>query len=524
MQWYLKMQDISKPALDAVLNGDVNLIPSKFVNTYKHWMENVRDWCLSRQLWWGHRIPAWYDAKGNFVVAETLPEAKEKFKNQFPGSDTESITQDEDVLDTWASSWLWPISVFDGYQNPDNAEINYYYPTNDLVTAPEILFFWVARMIIAGYEYRNEKPFTNVYLTGIVRDKQGRKMSKSLGNSPEPLELINQYGADGVRVGMLLCSPAGNDLPFDESYCAQGRNFSNKIWNAFRLIKGWEVNPAVAQPSSSNAAVKWMEMRINEQVSIINDHYSKYRISDALMASYKMMWDDYCSWYLEIIKPEYIDGQSAPIDKRTYDNTLKFFEQLLQVLHPFMPFITEELWHAMNERKAGDDIIISSWPKTISPDVKILAQFEIAQAVITEVRNYRQQKNISPKESLELILKANNKEATPTGEFESTICKLANLTSIKYISGDKPANSSAFMVGMLECFIPFSASIDKLAERERLEKELEYARGFLHSVMVKLGNQKFIANAKPEIVASETKKKNDAEVKIKSIEEALSSL
>ena len=524
MQWYLKMKDISKPALDAVLNGEVNLIPAKFINTYKHWMENVRDWCLSRQLWWGHRIPAWYDEHGNFVVADSLAKAKELFKTNFPGKSAENLKQDEDVLDTWASSWLWPISVFDGIENPDNPEINYYYPTNDLITAPEILFFWVARMLIAGYEYKGQKPFTNVYLTGIVRDKQGRKMSKSLGNSPEPLELIKLYGADGVRVGMLMCSPAGNDLLYDDSYCSQGRNFANKIWNAFRLINGWEIDDSAKATSAGIAAINWFEQRMSEQVVRINDHFSKYRISDALMTSYKLVWDDFCSWYLEIIKPDFIDGKSAPIDRTTFEKTQLFFEQLLQLLHPFMPFITEELWHSMKDRKEGDDIIISSWPSLSVFDEQVISRFEIAQALITEVRNYRKQKNISPKETLDLKILTNNGSTSPLGDFETIVHKLANLSSLQYISGNKPSNSSAFLVGTMECFIPFSESIDRDAERIRLEKELDYSRGFLQSVMIKLGNKKFIDNAKPEIIASETKKKQDAELKIKSIEAALASL
>ena len=524
MQWYLKMKDISQPALNAIVNGEVNLIPAKFINTYKHWMENVRDWCLSRQLWWGHRIPAWYDEQGNYVVADSLPAAKEIFKTKFPGKSTENLKQDEDVLDTWASSWLWPISVFDGIENPDNVEINYYYPTNDLITAPEILFFWVARMIIAGYEYKDQKPFTNVYLTGIVRDKQGRKMSKSLGNSPEPLELIKQFGADGVRVGMLFCSPAGNDLLFDESYCSQGRNFANKIWNAFRLINGWEIDESAKASAAGIAAIKWFEQRMNEQVALINDHFSKYRISDALMTSYKLVWDDFCSWYLEIIKPDFIDGQPSPIDRSTFEKTQLFFEQLLQILHPFMPFITEELWHSMKDRKAGNDIIISSWPSITPYDQNVISHFEIVQALITEVRNYRKQKNISPKESLELKIVSNNGTPSLLEDFETIILKLANLSSLLYISGNKPSNSSAFMVGTMECFIPFSESIDRDAERNRLEKELEYTRGFLQSVMIKMGNKKFIENAKPEIIANETKKKQDAELKITLIEAALAAL
>ncbi|MEP7264438.1 MAG: valine--tRNA ligase [Bacteroidota bacterium] len=523
MQWYLKMKDISKPALDAVVNGEVNLIPSKFVNTYKHWMENVRDWCLSRQLWWGHRIPAWYNADGEFEVCATVDEAVVKFKSRNINVTAAELKQEEDVMDTWASSWLWPISVFDGFANPDNADIKYYYPTNDLVTAPEILFFWVARMIIAGYEYKGEKPFTNVYLTGIVRDKQGRKMSKSLGNSPDPLDLIEKYGADGVRMGMLLCSPAGNDLPFDESFCEQGRNFSNKIWNSFRLIQGWKVDYEAEQPETRKKAITWLENRIAEQLAVINDHFSKYRISDALMASYKLVWDDYCAWYLEAIKPEFINGESLPIDAATYNASCAFFEQLLTILHPFMPFITEELWHAVKERKEGDDIIITSWPKTDKYDKDLLAQFELCKSLISEIRNYRQQKNISPKQPLQLYIMEPAKNTVHPGDFNSIIKRLANISVLQYIL-EPPANCSAFLVDSLECFIPYGDTVDKDAERERLQKELEYAEGFLKSVMNKLGNEKFISNAKPEIIASETKKRIDAESKIDAIKSALSSL
>jgi valyl-tRNA synthetase len=524
MQWYLKMKDISKPALDAVVNGEVNLIPGKFINTYKHWMENVRDWCLSRQLWWGHRIPAWYNTAGDFEVCATAEEAVVKFKARNINVTVADLKQEEDVMDTWASSWLWPISVFDGYAHPDNAEIKYYYPTNDLVTAPEILFFWVARMIIAGYEYTGKKPFTNVYLTGIVRDKQGRKMSKSLGNSPDPLDLIEKYGADGVRVGMLLCSPAGNDLLFDESYCEQGRNFSNKIWNSFRLIQGWKVSKEAKQTVASKQAITWMQQRISEQLTIINDHYSKYRISDALMATYKLVWDDYCAWYLEIIKPEYINSESAPIDETTYSATQNFFEQILKILHPFMPFITEELWHTVRERKSGDDIIIAKWPEIKAYDKKLLSEFELTKSLISEIRNYRQQKSISPKQELELFIMEPAKDAIHPGEFDTIIKRLANLSTFKYINGSQPADCSAFLVDSLECFIPYGDIIDKDAERDRLQKELEYAQGFLQSVMNKLGNEKFISNAKPDIIASETRKRQDAESKIEAIKAALSTL
>jgi valyl-tRNA synthetase len=392
-QWFVKMKDFSKPALDAVMDGDVKLYPEKFVNTYRHWMENVHDWCISRQLWWGQRIPAWYDKSGNNVVCKTLEEAFVLIKEKNPAVKLEDIQQDNDVLDTWFSSWLWPISVFDGFKDPNNKDINYYYPTNDLVSAPEILFFWIARMIIAGYEYRGQKPFSNVYLTGIVRDKLGRKMSKSLGNSPDPLDLIEKYGADGVRAGMLFSSPAGNDLPFDESLVEQGRNFSNKIWNALRLVKGWEIDANLEQPSSSIVAINWFESRLAETLTEINDHYNKLRISDALMSTYKLIWDDFCSWYLEMIKP----GYEQPIDLKTLTQTKVFFEKLMQMLHPFMPFITEELWHTLNERTEGDDIIISSWPVVSPVNENILSSMNDVFEIISGIRNFRKSQNIAQK-------------------------------------------------------------------------------------------------------------------------------
>lgn len=514
MQWYLKMKEISKPALDAVVKGEINLIPGKFINTYKHWMENVRDWCLSRQLWWGHRIPAWYDKEGNYVVARTEEEAFKKFKIQNAEFRIENMHQDEDVLDTWASSWLWPISVFDGIENPENTDINYYYPTNDLVTAPEILFFWVARMIIAGYEYRNEKPFTNVYLTGIVRDKLGRKMSKSLGNSPEPLELISKYGADGVRMGMLLCSPAGNDLPFDESYCEQGRNFSNKIWNAFRLIKGFIVDDTLVQSEINKLATEWFTNRFNEQLEIINDSYTKYRISEVLMTTYKLFWDDYCAWYLEIIKPEF----GKPIDKSTFDTTILFFENLLKTLHPFMPFISEELWHLIKDRKEMDCLIVAPFPKTEKSDSVIVSQFETIKNIVTAIRSLRQEKNISPKHPLELIVKNNF-----NSRLSGVICRLANLSTIGNAE-NKIEKSFSLHVNNLELYIPVPGTLDFDAEKERLNKELEYNKGFLESVIRKLSNKNFISRAKPEIIAGEQKKKSDAEAKIKSLEEQINSL
>jgi valyl-tRNA synthetase len=543
MQWFLKMDTISKPALENVLNGEIKLIPEKFTNTYKHWMENVHDWCISRQLWWGQQIPAWYDNKGNTVVAKTHEEALQKYQIQHPTSNIQTLKQDEDVLDTWFSSWLWPISVFDGFKNPDGADIKYYYPTNDLVTAPEILFFWVARMIIAGYEYRGEKPFTNVYLTGIVRDKQGRKMSKSLGNSPDPIELIEKYGADGVRVGMLLCSPAGNDLPFDESMCEQGRNFSNKIWNAFRLINGWEVasdfNSAgnfnnagelpetsnwIPQPQSSKVAIEWFNAKFNDQLDQINDLYSKYRMSEALMTTYKLVWDDFCAWYLEMIKPEFVDGKSLPVDKETYDATIIFFEKILKILHPFMPFITEEIWHLIKKRSEEDCIIVSEWPKEEYWDYNLILYFEQAKSVITKIRNIRKQKNIPLKEKLKLfVLEKKENGIQINDHYQNIFIKLCNLESVEDTSV-RLENTYSFIERDDEYFIPLPQSIDKEIERDRLKKDLDYSKGFLKSVEIKLSNEKFVANAKPEMIANEKKKQADAEAKIKAIEEQLMSL
>lgn len=515
MQWFLKMDTVSKPALENVLNGEVKLIPEKFINTYKHWMENVHDWCISRQLWWGQRIPAWYDASGNYVVAKTETEALKAFaeKNISP----KKITQDEDVLDTWFSSWLWPISVFDGFKNPDGKDINYYYPTNDLVTAPEILFFWVARMLIAGYEYRNEKPFTNVYLTGIVRDKQGRKMSKSLGNSPDPLHLIEKFGADGVRVGMLLSSPAGNDLLFDESLCEQGRNFANKIWNAFRLITSFE--PDKNKPAD-DAAINWFASRFNEQLNIINEHYEKYRMSDALMATYKLIWDDFCAWYLEMIKPEFVDGKAQTISQKTLDATLEFTEQILKVLHPWMPFITEELYHLMKNREANDCIIVASWPKAEKADAVVLKNFTMASEIITQVRNIRNAKSISPKVDLKLNIRGIEEDL---GAFKNSIMKMANLSSLEFVT-EVPERSIAFLAHQFECYIPFSENVNADDEKKRLSEELNYNLGFLKSVQSKLANEKFVSNAKPEVVAVERKKMNDAEAKIKALQQQLENL
>ncbi|HXD92113.1 MAG TPA: valine--tRNA ligase, partial [Bacteroidia bacterium] len=518
MQWFLKMDTISKPALENVLNENIKLIPEKFINTYKHWMENVHDWCISRQLWWGQRIPAWYDNKGNTVVCKTKEEAIEKLK-------TQDVRQDEDVLDTWFSSWLWPITVFDPHvikngKDKANKDLQYYYPTNDLVTAPEILFFWVARMIIAGYEYMDEKPFTNVYLTGIVRDKLGRKMSKSLGNSPDPLDLITKYGADGVRVGMLLCSPAGNDLMFDESYCEQGRNFANKVWNAFRLIKGFEVAD-IPQPAVCKTSIEWFTNKFSEQLVIINDYYSKHRMSDALMATYKLVWDDFCAWYLEMIKPEFIDGKAQPIDKATYDATISFLENILKALHPWMPFISEEIWHLLQDRSDKDCIIVAQWPTIKNENKIITTHFEVVMEVITNIRNVRKQKNISPKEKLQVFEKVNKGEIIKI--YDDIIIKLCNLSSFEYVTA-KVDNAFSFNVSHAEFYIPLTQDLDVDAEKERIAKELEYNKGFLKSVQVKLANERFVANVKPEILENEKKKQADAEAKIKALEEQLKML
>lgn len=520
MQWFLKMDKISKPALDAVLEGEVKLIPDKFVNTYKHWMENVHDWCISRQLWWGQQIPAWYDTKGNFVVAKTHEEALIKYKSSFPDSIITSLKQDDDVVDTWFSSWLWPISVFDGFKDPENADIKYYYPTNDLVTAPEILFFWVARMIIAGYEYRGHKPFTNVYLTGIVRDKLGRKMSKSLGNSPDPLDLIAKNGADAVRMGMLLTSPAGNDLPFDESLIEQGRNFNNKIWNAFRLIKGFEIDATKAQPENSVLAGNWFESRFNQQLEVINDLYSKYRMSEVLMTTYKLVWDDFCAWYLEMIKPDFVEGKALPVDTATYQQCITFFGNLLKLLHPFMPFITEELWHLVENRKEKECILISSWPEQGKVDQELLQEFSKASEIIQQVRNIRNQKGLSPKESLQLYV---NTQEELNLKFNSIIKKSANLSLIEK-SNEKPASAHSFMVGTTEFFVPMAQSVDLEAEKMKYLAELNYLKGFLETVNKKLSNEKFVANAKPEVIANERKKMEDTQKKISIIQEQMAAL
>jgi valyl-tRNA synthetase len=520
MQWFCKMEEMAKPALDYVLKGEIKLIPDKFINTYRHWMENVRDWNISRQLWWGQQIPAWYLPNGQFVIAKTREEAFEEAKNlksQISDLKSEDLVQDEDVLDTWFSSWLWPISVFDGFKDPNNADINYYYPTNDLVTAPEILFFWVARMIMAGHEFRGQAPFKNVYLTGIVRDKLGRKMSKSLGNSPDPLSLIEKFGADGVRVGMLLCSPAGNDLMFDESYCEQGRNFANKIWNAFKLIKGWEVDESLK--NDNQVAIDWFESRFNQALTEIESNFEQFRLSEALMTTYKLVWDDFCAWYLEMIKPVY----QHPIDRETYDKTIAFFEDILKILHPFMPFITEELWHdeLFGERSELDCCIVAQLPEYGQINTRLLDDVENVKQIITQVRNIRNAKQISPKEKLALSVKANSGVAYKN--YELIITRLGNISAFDFVT-DKVPQSAGFMVSTDEFYVPLNESIDPVAECAKLQKEKEYLTGFLKAVNSKLGNERFMSNAKPDIIEVELKKKADAEAKLKILEESLSAL
>jgi valyl-tRNA synthetase len=520
LQWFLKMKEITRPAHEHVMSDDIQLIPSKFKNIYNHWMSNVRDWCISRQLWWGHRIPAWYDDKGDHVVAKTEAEAIRLYKEKKGTTSTPILTQDADVMDTWFSSWLWPIAVFDTTVfkdgNKGNKDLNYYYPTNDLVTAPEILFFWVARMIIAGYEYRGKMPFKNVYLTGIVRDKLGRKMSKSLGNSPDPLDLIATFGADAVRTGMLFSSPAGNDLLYDEKLIEQGRNFANKIWNAFRLVKGWTTD-STPQADGPRISVDWFESRFNQALTDLDDHFSKFRISDALHLIYKLVWDDFCSWYLEMIKPEF----GKPIDQTTYSRTIGFFEGVLKVLHPFMPFITEELWNELTQRKERECIIVASWPAPKAYNENILAEAAFAFDVITELRNTRNTKGISPKEALKLLV--NSKDQSLLRSFRPIIQKLSNLSEIK-IASQKVNNATSFMVKSTEFFVPMEGKIDTEKEREAILKDLEYQRGFMISVDKKLSNEKFVSSAPPKVIEMERKKKSDAEAKIKALEESLARL
>ncbi len=519
-QWFLKMKELAQPALDAVLEKEVALVPEKFINTYRHWMENVRDWNISRQLWWGHQIPAYYygDAKEDYVVAETkedaLKLAKEKSNNQ--DLKLEDLRQDPDALDTWFSSWLWPMSVFNGILEPDNKEINYYYPTNDLVTAPEILFFWVARMIIAGYEYRGEKPFNNVYLTGIVRDKQRRKMSKSLGNSPDPLMLIDKYGADGIRVGMLLSSPAGNDLMFDEDLCKQGSGFVNKIFNASRLILGWEVDENKDQPDYAKTAIDWYEAKFQKALVELEDHYSKYRMSDALMTTYKLIWDDFCSWFLEMIKPPY----GEKIDGTTFKSAVSILENNLKVLHPFVPFISEEIWQNISERSIDEALIISKWPEQYDVNASIIEDFNKVTEVISGIRTIRKEKNISFKDTIEV--KVINTEKL-SDKYNSIIAKMGNLSTIETVN-ESVDGALSFRVKSNEYFIPMAGSIDVDAEIEKLKAELDYTEGFLKSVQKKLSNERFVNNAPEQVVAVEKKKQSEAEAKIETIKASLASL
>lgn len=525
LQWFCKMGEMAVPALEYVNNGDIKLIPDKFINTYRHWMENVKDWCISRQLWWGQQIPAFYAPNGDVEVAKTAEQALAAFRakdEKYADLNITDLTQDEDVVDTWFSSWLWPISVFDpsvcgNPENKGNADFQYYYPTNDLVTAPEILFFWVARMIMAGHEFTGEIPFKNVYLTGIVRDKIGRKMSKSLGNSPDPLDLITQYGADGVRVGMLLSSPAGNDIMFDESSCEQGRNFGNKIWNAFRLVKGWEVDNTLENPNKKSIA--WFEARFNEALAQIESNFDQYRLNEALMDTYKLVWDDFCAWYLEMVKPAY----QQPIDAETLQATVNFFERILKLLHPFMPFITEELWHdeIFGERTAKDCCIVAQLDNANPFDEKLLKEVEIIKQVVSEIRNIRNSKQISPKEVLTLFVQVNSE--IDFNLYQNIIFKLANISELNYTE-EKLTACASFLAGRDEFYIPLEGNIDVEAEKEKINKEIEYLHGFLKAVNAKLSNERFVQNAKPEIVANEQNKKADAEAKIKILEETLAAL
>ncbi len=518
LQWFVDMKELAQPALENVMNGNIKFHPDKLKNTYKHWMDNVKDWCISRQLWWGHQIPAWYFGAGSedYVVAKTADEAMQLAAVKAGRTISISeLKQDEDVLDTWFSSWLWPISVFDGLTNPGNEEIKYYYPTNDLVTAPEIMFFWVARMIIAGYEYMGDIPFKNVYYTGIVRDKLGRKMSKSLGNSPDPIELIEKYGADGVRMGVLISSPAGNDLPFDSSQCEQGRNFTNKIWNAYRLVSAWDVRE-IEQPKSSIKAIEWFDAKFNQELAIINDLFDKFRISEALMAIYKLVWDDFCSWYLEMIKP----GYEQPIDSKTIESTKDFFEQILKVIQPFTPFIAEEIWHLIRERKEGDDIIIAEWPKVKAVNQAVLDSFTKGEEVIINIRNVRKQNNIANKVKMDLFIKKNNEIDS---SFDSVIVKMGNLSLLEYTE-TAISNANSFIVNSNEYYIPFGDSIDIEAEKAKLKEELDYTKGFLNSVQKKLQNEKFMAGAPDQVVVMERKKEAEALSKIAVLEEKITSL
>ncbi|MBQ5595687.1 MAG: valine--tRNA ligase, partial [Rikenellaceae bacterium] len=513
MQWFLSMQELAEPATRAVLENEIKFVPEKYKNIYRHWMENIKDWCISRQLWWGQRIPAYYLPKGGYVVAETAEQALElaRAKAGDESLQLSDLRQDEDVLDTWFSSWLWPISVFDGIRNPENEEIKYYYPTNDLVTGPDIIFFWVARMIMAGYEYRGQMPFRNVYFTGIVRDKIGRKMSKQLGNSPDPLDLIAQYGADGVRVAMMLCSSAGNDLMFDDSLCEQGRNFGNKIWNAYKLVCGWSVDAAREQSECNRLSIEWFEHRLAAAQMQIEKDFAAYRISDALLVAYRLFWDEFSGWLLEMVKPAYGDA----IDECTLKAVKSIFERLMQMLHPFMPFLTEEIWQDIAERKEGESICVSEVKVAVEADEKLLARFELAKEVISAVRNVRKQKNLPNKDAL--TLKVIVDENYPA-EYEAVIKKMANLTEVERVE-EKDATAAAFIVKTTQYFVPLGGLIDVEAERQKMGEELTYLEGFLASVMKKLSNERFVSSAPEKVVANERAKKADAEAKIAAIKE-----
>ncbi|MPQ48741.1 valine--tRNA ligase [Marinifilum sp. N1E240] len=517
MQWFLNMKELAEPALEHVMNDDIQLHPAKFKNTYRHWMENVKDWCISRQLWWGQRIPVYYLPEGGYVVAKTIEEALVAATAKTGKSyKAEDLRQDEDVLDTWFSSWLWPLSVFDGIRNPENEEIKYYYPTNDLVSGPDILFFWIARMVIAGYEYRGEKPFSNVYLTGIVRDEIGRKMSKSLGNSPDPLDLIAKYGADGVRVGMLLCSPAGGDLLFNENLPEQGRNFTTKIWNAFRLVKGWEVAD-IEQPEYARIATEVFHARLNSTMEQLDEQFKQYRISEALMTVYTLFRDEFSSWYLEMVKPAY----QQPIDKKTFDSTVALFEKLMQLLHPFMPFLTEEIWQLLADRTDEDSIMVSVMPKPDSYDDDLLAKFEQVKEVIVAVRNIRKQKNIAFKEVLEMNYKA--KGDNYDASFDCVVAKMCNLKEISTANGEM-AGAMSFIVNAIEYFIPLGDLVNVEEEIKKMEDELKYTQGFLKSVQKKMSNERFVNNAPAKVIEIEKKKMADAEAKIKVLEDRIASM
>ena len=518
LQWFMAMEKLAQPALEHVMDDTIQFHPAKFKNSYRHWMENIKDWCVSRQLWWGHRIPAWYFGEGedDFVVAKTLDEAlKAATKKAGRLVEESELKQDEDVMDTWFSSWIWPIQVFDGLHKEE--EVDYYYPTNDIVTAPEIMFFWVARMIMSGYHYRGLPPFKNVYFTGIVRDEQGRKMSKSLGNSPDPIELMHKYGADGVRVGMLLTSPAGNDLPFDEKLCETGRNFSNKIWNAFRLVRNWEIDESIDQPQHAALAVEWMESRTNAALIDLESQYSEFRLSEALMTSYRLVWEEFCSWYLELVKPVY----GEPIDRKTLDATYVHFERLVKILHPFMPFLTEEVWSWLGERKtAKDALIVAHWPKAGEVDASLLKNFDVLKEIVGGVRNVRNDNGIANKEKLELRIQKD--EGYPDG-LSSAISHLTNLQNIEEVN-EKVEGAFGFMIGRHRFYIPFGDGFDVEVEKEKIKKDLDYQKGFLKSVRGKLSNERFVSGAPESVVVNERKKEDDALAKIAIMEEKLADL